>query len=475
MPDFNFKSSFPIADVINAAQRKAQIEQQNQQNGQQQLLAGLQSIGQVGQSLVDKRRKVAQALALGKQFDIPDEVAKTMEPEEVLKVGAIKKGQVDMNMLMNYLHPGFTPNNATAPAAATPDAKPAAAASLPTPAQMPNAGTAPVPGITPPAPSPMPVPSSGLTPPTTGSMPVPIAAPPAKPQMVNKATADLVMKAEAANRLDPVVTEQAALEKGGVQHGTHIVKPANSTDKISWDTASDQQKALAQAVYEGRVRPADVGFRERGKITLLANEYGIQNHKAPFKSYAADVNAAMGKYSTSGKMGQNSLSLNTALGHLSSAYDSYEKIGNTNQEWLNVPINTLKKNTNDPEVVALGINLNALQGELANVFKNTGATDQEISHWQQYLNENLTPQQYIGAASKIDELLKSRLDAMEYQRSQAGGGNGAPLISPHAKDISEKLQKVQSAPAQTGDSWKSEDEQKYQMLTKKKKNGTIKS
>lgn len=110
MPDFNFKSgSFPISDVITAAQRKAQIEEQSKQAGNESLVKGMQAIGQVGQSLVDKRMKVAQALALGKQFGIDEEQAKLMTPEQVLDVGKAtqpialpyldKDGQIQIKMV----------------------------------------------------------------------------------------------------------------------------------------------------------------------------------------------------------------------------------------------------------------------------------------------------------------------------------------------------------------------------------------
>lgn len=265
------------------------------------------------------------------------------------------------------------------------------------------------------------------------------------------------------------MSDEDAIKAGSVPHGTRIVHQSPSTANTTWDTATDSQKSLAKAVYEGRVRPSDIGFKERGKMVMLANDYAGQSGLPPFKAYAGDINAAMGKYATTGKMGQNALSLNTALGHASSAYDSYQALGNTNQAWLNTPINKLRKETKDPNVVALGINLNALQGELANVFKNSGATDQEISHWHDYLNEDLTPDQYVGALGKIDELLRSRIDALDYQRSQAGGGAGGSLLSPHAKEISTTLGNLkQSQPgAQTG-TWTPDKEQRYQELLDKR-------
>lgn len=468
MPDFRIQPSFPIASVIDAATKNAQLQEHAREAGNKSLLEGLQSIGEVGQSLFDTKKRVAQSLSLGRQFDIPDEVSRTMDPDQILKVGAIKKGQVDMNMLINLLHPGAggttpsvsglppTPHTGTPPGtpntASAPLAKPEAVLASTSPTiPMPAQGQ----------------PDSNIAPPPQ-SMPVPIAAPPVKPNMVNAATANMAYKM----RDVPVMTQQAALAKGSTPTGTKIINSSNSTDQASWETATPQQQNLAKAMYEGRVQPSAIGFRDRGKITMLANEYASVNGLAPFRSYNADVNATMARFSTSGKLGQNALSLNTALGHAASAFDSYKALENTNQEWLNVPINKLKEKTNDPNVIALGINLNALQGELANVFKNSGATDQEIGHWKEYLNENLTPGQYIGALSKVDELLRSRLDAMEYQRGQAGGGSGGPLMSPHAKEISKQLSHIDQASGEIH--LQGADANRLSELRAKKAAGTLK-
>lgn len=456
MPDFRLQNNFPIADVINATQRKGQLDNETALQSAQLFNQSLQAIGQVGQSLYDTKKRVAQSLALGRQFDIPDDVAKTMDPSQILQVATIKKGNIDMNTLLNILHPGSGGTAPVVPVASAPTSDQLGAAAPRTPTNVPlsmgpkpeavlasTSSTIPMPAHTEPAAS---MPFGGVsTAPVSAPVPVPVPAPPLQPKTVNAATAKLAM----SMRPVPVVTAADAIKNGTVQKGTIIkdLPRGNSTDQVSWATATPQQQSLAQAMYEGRVRPSDIGFRDRGKVTLLANEYATQNGLPPFRSYNADVNATMAKYATSGKLGQNALSLNTALGHAASAYDSYQAIGNTNEKWLNTPINVLRKQTNDPNVVALGINLNALQGELANVFKNSGATDQEISHWQKYLNEDLTPSQFNGALAKIDDLLKSRLSAMDYQRSQAGGGNGAPLISPHAKEISRRLSKGDNSKA----------------------------
>lgn len=238
------------------------------------------------------------------------------------------------------------------------------------------------------------------------------------------------------------VTGWTALPKG--TKPASIPRPYNSTGvttaNLNWNTATPAQQNMAIAMVKGNIRPSDLGLRDRATIVGLANEYAQKNNM-PFQSYGGEVKAKTANYFASGKGGQNATSLNTALGHLSDALDSYNAVGNTNQQWLNVPLNKLRTMTDNPDVVALNLNLNALRGELANVFKNGGGTDQEIASWSNYLNDNLTPAQFQAAAQKVNGLLNSRLDALNYQQNDVmkGGGPERSFLSPHGASIAGKL------------------------------------
>lgn len=217
--------------------------------------------------------------------------------------------------------------------------------------------------------------------------------------------------------------------------------PRADLSAVSWETMTPQEQALSKSLYDGNIRASDIGYRERSKAMMGANEYARTNGLPAFQSFSGDTKAGMAKNLAYGKIGMNALSLNTAMGHVSSANDAFERIGNTNQEWLNVPLNILRKKTNDPNVVALSTTLTALRGELANVFKNSGGTDQEISQWKENLNDNLTPTQFNAVIPQIDDLLRSRLGAMEYQQGNVMGGqpSARSLLSPKSKASSERL------------------------------------
>lgn len=95
MPDFTMKPTFPVASVIDAAQRNNQLQLQAQQAGQQSLVQGLKSIGQIGQSLYDQKLKMAQALAGAKMY------AQTPEGQQMLGTNTVTSGPSGQPVMEN--------------------------------------------------------------------------------------------------------------------------------------------------------------------------------------------------------------------------------------------------------------------------------------------------------------------------------------------------------------------------------------
>ncbi len=245
---------------------------------------------------------------------------------------------------------------------------------------------------------------------------------------------------------EPLVIDESTgeVKPAGIQAKSTTRGAGADLGEISWEKATPDEQKLAIALYNGDVRPYDLGYRERSKAVALANQYADRNGKDPYRSFGGDVKAGTAKAFSTGKPGMNVLSLNTALGHANSALEAYQGVKNTDQRFLNIPLNKARSMTNDPNIVKLGVTLNALQGELATVFKGTGGTDQEIAKWQQYLSQDLTPDQAVGAVQQVNDLLNSRLSALEQMRSQGTSkrpGTG-PLLSPHAKELSTKFEKL---------------------------------
>lgn len=211
---------------------------------------------------------------------------------------------------------------------------------------------------------------------------------------------------------------------------------------ISWAKATPEQKRLAIGIYNGDIDVTQLGFRERTVGNILANEHAYLQGSEPYQSYTGSVKGGMAKNLAYGKLGINVNALNTGIGHTGDAMQAYSKLQNTDVAALNKPINWLKRNTNNPDIVALDANLNALAGELATIFKGSSGTDQEIKHWLDVLGTDLTPIQANSAITKIGELLTSRIDAIKYQQENVMQQmpSERKLVSPKSEKIMKQIE-----------------------------------
>jgi hypothetical protein len=133
--------------------------------------------------------------------------------------------------------------------------------------------------------------------------------------------------------------------------------------------------------------------------------------------------SAVRKSFTSGADAKNVNSLNTVIGHMASLSDSIDKLDNGSVKLVNKAKNFGLNQTGDPRIPEFRAALQAVAGELATVFKNTGGTDQEINNILSSVDEDGSPEQLKGAIRKFTELLSSRIDALD---SKYMSGVGQP-------------------------------------------------
>lgn len=229
-----------------------------------------------------------------------------------------------------------------------------------------------------------------------------------------------IIKAQAMKTNGTIPIEQAsqiAASAGNAEAATPLIQAAQIAGR---DYLTKEEMANLFKTVNARSQ-ADKG-----------NYFDIMGNVNKGRLALATKQAAFG-----GKYGANQLALNTALGHVDTASQAFDGVKNLDERFLNVPINKLKVQTNDPNIVSLGISLNALKGELANVFKGSAGTDQEIGAWSDYLNENLTPVQASAAIQQVGHLLNSRMNALQYQQEQVAGNAVDPskTLSPEAKRV----------------------------------------
>lgn len=155
-----------------------------------------------------------------------------------------------------------------------------------------------------------------------------------------------------------------------------------------------------------------------------------------FDAAQYSVRMQLRKDFTSGKSGQNVTRLNTVLGHLDSLKAAADKLGNIGLTKANTLKNWMLSNVGDPRVKNFEMSANAVESELANVFKGTGATDQEIKAWRQNLSSSASGEQLRGAIDSAIELLSSRMMALQDQYEK---GLGRPKDFHFLNDKSRKI------------------------------------
>lgn len=154
---------------------------------------------------------------------------------------------------------------------------------------------------------------------------------------------------------------------------------------------------------------------------------------------------------TSGKEAQNIRGLNTAVGHIDSLVNAAAAMQNGNWSDANAALNLLSQHApvtaglKERQGAATNIRakFNAVTGELASIFKQSGATDQEIASWKNTVGGDpaaATPKQWKAFVDGSLELMGSRMTALTNQYEVAmGKPKDFRLLSPQSRAILSKL------------------------------------
>lgn len=155
-----------------------------------------------------------------------------------------------------------------------------------------------------------------------------------------------------------------------------------------------------------------------------------------FDATQYNVRLNLKKDFTSGKAANNIKSLNTAISHLNTLNEAVKGLKNSPLQLWNQIKNSGFTGVGDPRVTKFTAAATAVESELANVFKGTGATDQEIKAWRDQLNTSQSPAQLHAAIDQSIELMSGRMHALQ---SQYETGLGKPkdfhFLSPGSRKI----------------------------------------
>lgn len=189
------------------------------------------------------------------------------------------------------------------------------------------------------------------------------------------------------------------------------------------------------------------GAANRQALLQLVNQYDPS-----FDAVNYNARSATRKDFTSGKAAQNITALNTAIGHLSSLSDAYDKLGNTDYPLVNKVANAVENQfspANQAATADVTSKAHAVSEELAKVFRSTGMAESDVKAWEKQIDTSSTPAQSKAVIDAALELMNSRLDALGQQYSQGMGKtkDGIELLSPKAQSAYQKL--TGRAPAET--------------------------
>ena len=194
-----------------------------------------------------------------------------------------------------------------------------------------------------------------------------------------------------------------------------------------------QVKMLAEG---RRAFPTGAALRNPSTMQLIA---AATQYDPQLDAANAATRVATRKDFTSGMSARNLTALNTAVGHLATLRKLSTELNNSSFPKVNAFVNYLQsEQLGDPRVRKYKTAAMAFAGELAKVFKGTGAPSlTELKDWEAQLDENMSPEQFKGFVETAADLLGSRINAVgdTYNRGLSTSADPITLLSPHAQEL----------------------------------------
>lgn len=222
---------------------------------------------------------------------------------------------------------------------------------------------------------------------------------------------------------------------------TYGLKPGADTSLTGEAALSNYTEDVQKlaSMYANYQAPIPTGFAMRDpKIRAAITLAPLINPAFDEKEYPKRFQVM--KSFSSGLDAKNINSINTLVGHLDSLRKSAAALENTTVPLFNKAVNWMKTQSGNPTVKRFNMDLGAVESELANVFKGTGATDQEIKAWRERINAADSPQQLKSEIDEAITLMGSRLEAIRNKFIQGmGDARGLQILSPKSRSILSKI------------------------------------
>lgn len=200
----------------------------------------------------------------------------------------------------------------------------------------------------------------------------------------------------------------------------------NSPEQIGAELKAKNPGYYAQleSIKDGKYKITGRGSNEMNRISTQVQTIWP----------GTDLQALQSRYDTrkdftSGKTANNITAINTALKHLDSLARNAEVLDNGSFRQGNRLGNILKTQIGDSRVRVLGSDINAVTGELASTFKQTGATDTEIKNFQQSLDAADSKQVIKDVTDEFISLIGGRTQPLlERWQNSFGQDSSFPVV-----------------------------------------------
>ena len=199
-----------------------------------------------------------------------------------------------------------------------------------------------------------------------------------------------------------------------------------------------------KSIAEGRQQPPSGFALKNPKVLALLRD--VAQYEPGFDLTLWKSRNAMQTSATSGKIGQNIASFNTAIGHLGDLEKSINGLENTGFTPYNMAANWARAKY-DPKFAGKIKDFEsaktAVVDELTRAFRGTGGNVHDLVAWEKNINAADSPEALRAVTKQVVALLDSRIEALgdQYQR---GMQHTVPkdmhdLLSPKAKNTYQRL------------------------------------
>lgn len=243
---------------------------------------------------------------------------------------------------------------------------------------------------------------------------------------------DMAKKRLAISQSELDLSKQRERRVAEAQKGSQLTaEQERLTGEDFLATMPPDRAELIRGVAQGRIPPNAIGYRGAQREQLMRE---VVHYKPDYNAQEFPTSMAVRKDFAAGTTSRNITALNTALGHMNTLADLGEALKNNDLKRVNQLVNQIKTETSNPSITNYQMAQGAVANELMRVFRQVGASQQEVEDWEKKLSASQGPDALRGTLETGAKLLYSRLNALNRQWERGTGEKEYPkMLSPEAE------------------------------------------